>query len=77
MILGKNIGSVFSKYHEIQRDFSKGKLVWEKRPIDYRQIPFTVKAIDDKVSISIYGSEPNIRLYYRFSINGGEWQQKS
>ena len=75
MILDENIESVYSAGREMQKVYSYGKLVWEKK--DYRQIPFTVKAIGDKVSISIYTSEPIVRLYYSFSINGGEWKRTS
>ena len=33
MILGENIGSVFNEGKEIQRVYSLGKLVWEKKNI--------------------------------------------
>ena len=76
MILGENINSVYSKGKEIQRVYSRGKLVWEKNVIDYNTTPFTVKAIDDKVNVSVYGNGSDPRIYYRYSINGGDWKQK-
>ena len=76
MILGENIDSVYSAGKEIQRVYSRGKLVWEKNMIDYNTTPFTVKAIDDKVNVSVYGNGADPRIYYRYSINGGDWKQK-
>lgn len=77
MILGENIGSVFSKGHEIQRVFSKGKLVWEKRPIDYNITPFTVRAADGGVSVWLGKINPDngktIYIDIKYSINGGKW----
>lgn len=73
MILGENIGSVFSGNREIQRVYSQGKLVWEKEEIDYSTIPFTVKAIDDNVSINLNtGSSSNV-VSVKYSINRGAW----
>ena len=71
MILGENIGSVYSNGREIKRVFSKGKLVWEKEDIDYSVRPFTIKAIDDNVSINAHNME-----YYSYayvSINDSDW----
>ena len=66
MILGENVGSVYSRGKEIQRVYSRGKLVWEKGEQGYSSIPFTVEAIDDTVSVSL----PNT---FRYSKNGGSW----
>ena len=68
MILGENIGSVFNEGKEIRRVYSLGKLVWERAPIDYSIRPFTVKAINDTVSVRISNS-------FKYSINGNEWVQ--
>ena len=75
MILGENIGGVYSKGREIQRVFSKGKLVWEKKnndDIDYSVLPFTVKAIADDVSVKLRG-DIGTTVSYKYSINGGSW----
>ena len=83
MILGENIGSVYSNGREIQRVFSKGKLVWEKNRIDYNTTAFTVVALADTVVVephyaykqgsggSITGTET--LADFKYSINGGEW----
>ena len=68
MILGENIGSVYSNDRDILKVFSKGKLVWERTPIDYNIRPFTVKAINNTVSVKISNS-------FKYSINGNEWVQ--
>ena len=72
MILGENIGSVFSDGVEVQRVFSHGKLVWERRgeDIDYTTIPFTIRAIDNEVSVEITQA-------FKYSINGGSWIQNT
>lgn len=79
MILGKNIGSVYSNGREIQRVYSQGKLVWEK-PIDdtdYSVIPFTVRAVDGGASVWLGKINPDngktIYIDIKYSINGGEW----
>ena len=79
MILGENIGSVFSGNREIQRVFSKGKLVWEKEKIDYSTIPFTVKAVKDSLKVSLLDTPSDINdkpttLIFNYSLNGGDWQ---
>lgn len=74
MILGENIGSVYSAGKEIQRVFSYGKLVWEKNPnddIDYSTKPFTVKAVDDNVKV-VVGMNANSGSV-KYTINGGDW----
>ena len=71
MILGENIGSVYSAGKEIQRVFSKGKLVWGK-PIDYIIRPFTVKATRDGVSVALRNLNDAV---IKYSINGGEWKE--
>ena len=73
MILGENVESVYSVGREIQRVFSYGKLVWEKGDIDYSVRPFTVKAVDEKVSITFKLRSYNYCTYFKYSINGGEW----
>lgn len=77
MILGENIGSVYSNGREIQRVFSKGKLVWEKRPIDYNITPFTVRAADGGASVWLGKTNPDngktIYIDIKYSINGGKW----
>ena len=77
MILGENIDSVYSEGREIQRVFSKGMLVWEKEPIDYSIIPFTVKAIDGGASVWMGKRDPNtgktIKVDIKYSINNGKW----
>jgi hypothetical protein len=75
MILGENIGSVYSNGREIQRVFSKGKLVWEKE--NYSIIPFTVKALVSNVSIWISTYEHTSPPTVRYSKNGGDWTTKS
>ena len=83
MILGKNVESVYSNLREIQRVYSRGKLVWEKRDLEYEtyyNTPFTIQAIDtykdtDTAIIQIL----NANLYaepkdFKYSINGGEWK---
>ena len=75
MILGENVSNVYSKGKEIQRVFSKGKLVWEKEK-NYNNIPFTVKAIDDRVKVGV-GFYQISTLPYKVSINGGEWKETS
>ena len=73
MILGENIGSVYSKGREIQRVFSYGKLVWEKESDDiYSNIPFTVQAVKD-ASISLKDIDSNV-IKFNYSLNGGEWK---
>ena len=79
MILGEHIGSVFSGNREIQRVFSKGKLVWEKEKIDYSTIPFTVKAVKDSLKVSLLDTPSDINdkpttLIFNYSLNGGDWQ---
>lgn len=74
MILGKNVGSVFSEGREIKKVYSLGKLVWEKTTddpvIDYSTTPLTIKALDTTVKVKFNeGKLPN----YKYSINGGEW----
>ena len=71
MILGKNIGGVYSGGKEIQRVFSYGKLVWEKEPIDYTIIPFTVKAVDDDVNVRVIMDKDSGSVKYTF--NGVDW----
>jgi hypothetical protein len=71
MILGENIGSVYSNGREIQRVFSKGKLVWEKE--NYNIIPFTVKALSRNVKIWISGYGYTTAPTFKVSKNGGEW----
>lgn len=83
MRLGENIGSVYSNGREIQRVFSKGKLVWEKNRIDYNTTAFTVVALADTVVIEPHyaykqGSSGSIGgvetiADFKYSINGGEW----
>lgn len=77
MILGENIGSVYSEGREIQRVFSYGKLVWEKDPIDYNITPFTVKAVDGGVSVWLGKINKNtgktISVDIKYSLNGGSW----
>lgn len=72
MILDKNIGSVFSDGVEVQRVFSHGKLVWERRgdDIDYTTIPFTIRAIDNEVRVEITKA-------FKYSINEGSWIQNT
>lgn len=83
MILGENVGSVFSEGREIQKVYSYGKLVWEKKTdtpdvIDYSTMPFTIKAIDGAVSVVVGKVNLNdgglIAVNYMYSINGGEWK---
>ena len=83
MILNKNIGSVYSRGNEISRVYSYGKLVWEKKAEEeddydkYYNMPFTIKAVDDTVSIGLYD---NYNSGYsdddnaKYSINGGSWK---
>lgn len=66
MILGENIGSVYNKGKEIQRVYSRGRLVWEKETIDYNITPFTVRAVDDNVSVKLSNS-------FKYSKNGEDW----
>lgn len=81
MILGENIGSVYSGGKEIQRVFSYGKLVWEKKTqdddIDYSTTPFTVKAVEGVVRVSVGKRNPDngniIYIDMKYSINGGKW----
>jgi hypothetical protein len=71
MILGENIGSVYSGGKEIQRVYSKGLLVWEKEPIDYSIIPFTVKAVVDDVNVRVIMDKDSGSVKYTF--NGVDW----
>ena len=83
MRLGENIGSVYSNGREIQRVFSKGKLVWEKNRIDYNTTAFTVVALADTVVVEPHyaykmgtdGSIDGVETIadFKYSINGGEW----
>jgi hypothetical protein len=83
MRLGENIGSVYSNGREIQRVFSKGKLVWEKNRIDYNTTAFTVVALADTVVVEPHyaykmgsgGSIVGVETIadFKYSINGGEW----
>ena len=77
MILGENIDSVYSGGKEIQRVYSKGMLVWEKEPIDYTIIPFTVRAIDAGARVWMGKRDPNtgktIKVDIKYSINNGKW----
>ena len=82
MRLGENIGSVYSNGREIQRVFSKGKLVWEKNRIDYNTTAFTVVALADTVVVEPHyaykmgnGSPDDVEAIadFKYSINGGEW----
>lgn len=77
MILGENIGSVFNEGKEIRRVYSLGKLVWEKGGYSFQ--PFTVCAVDDTVTVRIFGNTPasgtSQTIYYKYSINGGDWIQ--
>ena len=68
MRLGKNVGNVYSRGRDIQKVYSHGKLVWEKevKPIDYSVIPFTIKAVNESVSV-------NIPTSFKYSINDGVW----
>lgn len=80
MILGKNIGNVFSEGREIQRVFSYGRLVWEKNRIDYNTTAFTVVALDDTVVVEPYYARKQGTSYetigdFKYSINGSEWQE--
>ena len=70
MILGENIGSVFNEGKEIQRVYSLGKLVWEKK--EYSEIPFTVKATRNGVSVALRNLNNAV---IKYSINGGEWKE--
>lgn len=76
MILGKNVGSVFSEGREIKKVYSLGKLVWEKTTvepvIDYSREYFTVRAIRDGVKVSLRNRNNAI---IKYSINEGSWQQ--
>ena len=75
MILGENIGSVYSAGKEIQRVYSRGKLVWEKKTnddIDYSEMPFTVQAVEN-ASISLKDIDSNA-IKFNYSLNGGEWK---
>ena len=71
MRLGQNIGSVYSEGKEIQRVYSRGKLVWEKEPIDYNITPFTIKAVDDNVNVFISMNKNSGSVKYTF--NGVDW----
>ena len=78
MILDENIESVYSAGREMQQVYSYGKLVWEKRPIDYNITPFTVRAVDGGATVWIgkaqdrnTGKAPVVDIKY--SINGGVW----
>lgn len=77
MILGENIESVYSNGREIQRVYSKGLLVWEKGGYSFQ--PFTVYAVDDSVTVRMFGytptNSPSQTIYYKYSINGGDWIQ--
>ena len=88
MILGENIDSVYSNGREIQRVYSLGKLVWEKKKNDddviddYSLIPFTVQAVEDGVSVQLFGGyvrsgnvSKRSTINYKYSINGGGWIQ--
>ena len=70
MILGENIGSVFNEGKEIQRVYSLGKLVWEKK--EYSEMPFTVKATRNGVSVALRNLNNAV---IKYSINGGEWKE--
>lgn len=75
MILNDNIQNVYSNGNEIQKVYSLGKLVWEKKevePIDYSVIPFTIKAVED-VSVGFRNSYSDYTNYVKYSINGGDW----
>ena len=71
MILGRNIGRVYSEGKEIQRVYSQGELVWEKEPIDYSTIPFTIKAVDDNVNVYVDMDKDSGAVKYTF--NGVDW----
>ena len=71
MILGENVGNVYSEGKEIQRVYSKGMLVWEKEPIDYTIIPFTVKAVDDNVNVRVLMDKDSGSVKYTF--DGVDW----
>ena len=77
MILGENVGSVYTKGKEIQKVYSKGKLVWEKEPIDYSVMPFTIKAVETMYVNVGKNRDPNTDIRpktdFKYSINGGEW----
>lgn len=77
MILGENISSVYGSGREIQRVYSNGKLVWEKGEIDYNTTPFTVRAVDGGVSVSLGKIDRNtgktISVDIKYSLNGGAW----
>ena len=70
MILGENVGSVYSNGREIQRVYSYGKLVWKKK--EYSELPFTVKATRDGVTVSLRNLNSAV---IKYSINGGKWNQ--
>lgn len=78
MILGKNVGSVFSEGREIKKVYSLGKLVWEKTTvepvIDYSSTPFTIKALEDGVGVICRNIGYNYTQKFKFSINGEEWK---
>jgi hypothetical protein len=77
MILDENIESVYSAGREMQQVYSYGKLVWEKRPIDYNITPFTVRAVDGGVQVRLGKINPDngktIYINIKYSINGGNW----
>lgn len=77
MILDENIESVYSAGREMQQVYSYGKLVWEKRPIDYNITPFTVRAVDGGVQVWLGKINPDngktIYIDIKYSINGGKW----
>lgn len=77
MILDENIESVYSAGREMQQVYSYGKLVWEKRPIDYNITPFTVRAVDGGVQVGLGKINPDngktIYIDIKYSINGGKW----
>lgn len=74
MILGENIGNVFSEGREIQQVYSYGRLVWEKESTDYSLLPFTIKALVDNVSIKLNDDDTGEdAVVFKYSINDGEY----
>ena len=70
MILGKNIGNVYSRGNEIQRVFSYGKLVWEKKADDYNGVVFMAE--QENSTIGLAKLSTNQTLEYR--TDNTNWQ---
>ena len=70
MILGKNIGNVYSRGNEIQRVYSYGKLVWEKKSDDYNGVVFMAE--QENSTIGLAKLSTNQTLEYR--TDNTNWQ---